>query len=313
MADNPANIAGNAQTNGVAHRLVYLVPEDRVGLHDTAVDLVWVRRVLWASRFMILLVAAAFGAAALTYGVLAKPWYRAEATLAPSERGSSGGIASQLSQLGGLASLAGISIGAPKPGNSLAILQSQSFARRFIEKRALLPVLFARDWDPELKTWRVPQADIPDERDAVRFFTKKVLRVSDDKKTGLVHLSVDWTDAAQAASWANELSALINVETRSDALAEAERNIAFLRRELEQTNVVSLQQAIGRLLEAELQKYMLARGADDFSYRVIDPAAIPKKRIRPKRALIVLVGLLGGALLASALVLFRGRASRQFG
>ena len=55
------------------------------------------------------------------------------------------------------------------------------------------------------------------------------------------------------------------------------------------TNVVSLQQSIGRVLESEMQRLMLARGNEEFSFRIIDPAKPPKLPSEPKRAQIILV------------------------
>jgi LPS O-antigen subunit length determinant protein (WzzB/FepE family) len=42
---------------------------------------------------------------------------------------------------------------------------------------------------------------------------------------------------------------------------------------------------------------MLARGNEDFAFRIIDEASPPKVRVRPKRALIAVIGtFLGGVL-----------------
>jgi uncharacterized protein involved in exopolysaccharide biosynthesis len=90
----------------------------------------------------------------------------------------------------------------------------------------------------------------------------------------------------------------LNERLRERALQEAETNVAFLQTELGQTSVVTLQQSIGRLLESELQKLMLARGNEEFAFRVIDAASPPKERVRPKRALIAVVGTMLGGMLA---------------
>jgi uncharacterized protein involved in exopolysaccharide biosynthesis len=90
----------------------------------------------------------------------------------------------------------------------------------------------------------------------------------------------------------------LNERMRAQALKEAETNVAFLQTELGRTSVVTLQQSIGRLLESELQKLMLARGNEEFAFRVIDAASPPKERVRPKRALIAVMGTVLGGLLA---------------
>jgi len=116
---------------------------------------------------------------------------------------------------------------------------------------------------------------VPDVRDAVQYFEKRVRRVSEDRKTGLVSLVIEWKDPEAAAEWANELASQINRQTRERALETASSNIAYLQSEMKATSVVSLQQAIGRLLESEMQQLMLARGNEEFAFRVIDRAMVP--------------------------------------
>jgi uncharacterized protein involved in exopolysaccharide biosynthesis len=120
--------------------------------------------------------------------------------------------------------------------------------------------------------------------------------VSEDRKTGLVTLGIAWRDASMAAEWANTMVARLNAQMRARAIADANQNIAFLRQELASTSIVPMQQSIGRLLEAELQKLMLARGNAEFAFRVVDAAQAPKRRSRPQRLLIIAGSLLlGGA------------------
>jgi len=66
-----------------------------------------------------------------------------------------------------------------------------------------------------------------------------------------------------------------------------------------------MQQTIGRLLETEMQKLMLARGNEQFAFRIIDSAEVPKRRVRPQRTLIVLVGGILGAMLSLIVVFVR--------
>jgi uncharacterized protein involved in exopolysaccharide biosynthesis len=149
-------------------------------------------------------------------------------------------------------------------------------------------------------------------RDAVKFFDENVRGVYEDARTGLVTLSVEWKDPSIAAEWANILVKRLNERMRGRALAEAEANVTFLQSEMGSTSIVSLQQSIGRLLEGELQKLMLARGNEEFAFRVIDKAEPPKRRSKPKRALLVILAtVLGGVIATLAVVL--GSASSKRG
>ena len=198
-------------------------------------------------------------------------------------------MAGGLAQLGGLASLAGINLGAGGGSqNAVAVLKSKDFAREFISDKDLVPVLMSDRLTAQ------PPVDI---RDAVERFDKEVRAIGEDKKTGLLTLSITWTDPALATEWANELVRRANARLRAQALQEAERNIKYLQGEIAAPNVTSLQQAIGKVIESEMQKLLLARGNEEYAFKVIDKAVQPKKRAKPQRAIVVLIaGLVGGVL-----------------
>jgi uncharacterized protein involved in exopolysaccharide biosynthesis len=289
------------QSPAAGERVVYAIPLDpaMVEAAGDEIDIFKLWGILWESKWIICAVTALFAVAGVAYALLATEWYRAEVLLAPAQEKSIPGGLGQLGGLAGLAGLAGISIGGGGTAEPIAVLQSREFASKFIEDLDLVTVLLADDWDAEQQRWKDKDPeDWPDIRDAVKYFEEEVRSVSVDKKTGLVTLGIEWTDPVVAAEWANLLVGRLNGRMRQRALVESERNVHYLREEMAATNVVSLQQSIGRLLEAELQKLMLARGNEEFSFRVIDPATPPKKRESPKRALVVLVATILGGLLA---------------
>jgi uncharacterized protein involved in exopolysaccharide biosynthesis len=108
-----------------------------------------------------------------------------------------------------------------------------------------------------------------------------------------------------AALWANTLVDRLNQQMRTRALDEGEANVAYLQKAMTAAAEVPVQQAIGRLLESELQKVMVARGSKEFSFRVVDHAAVPKIRDWPKRKIIVAIGLIAGFLAGLFAVLVR--------
>jgi uncharacterized protein involved in exopolysaccharide biosynthesis len=183
----------------------------------------------------------------------------------------------------------------------VAVLKSKDFAREFIEDKDLLPVLMYDRLEAK------PPVDI---RDAVQRFDLDVRSLAEDKKTGLMTLSITWTDPVLATDWANELVRRANERLRAQALQEAERNIKYLQGEIAATNVTSLQQAIGKVIESEMQKLLLARGNEEYAFKVIDKAVEPKKRARPQRVTLVLIAALAGGLL-SLMLIMAGHLLRQ--
>lgn len=291
-------------------RLVYVVPRDALGREADEISLLDLWNILWEGKWLGIAITGVVTLAAVIYSLLATEVFRSEMLLAPAEERSTQGISGQLGGLSGLASLAGISVGGGGNAESLAVLQSRVFLREFIEDRNLMPILFADRWDEGRGGWIVAEGEeAPDIRDAVRLLQDGVLSVSEETGTGLVRLSVDWTDPDTAADWANDLVARLNVRMRQRALVDAEQNVTYLQEQLASSSLVTLQQSIGRLLETELQKLMLARGNEEFAFRVLDPAEPPKNRVRPYRTLIVALAIIAGGML-SLLVIFLLHAVR---
>jgi len=112
-------------------------------------------------------------------------------------------------------------------------------------------------------------------------------------------------DPELAAAWANLLAARLNDHMRQRALAEAEANVKYLRREFESTSIVTLQQSISGLLENEMQKLMLARGNSEYAFRVIDRAEVPRAPSKPRVTLIVVLATAFGGMLSVLVVLLR--------
>jgi len=262
-----------------------------------------------AAGYRKVLAASLLGAAVgLAYVLLAAPWYRAEVLLIPAGNQSAQGL---LAQFGGLASLAGIDVGGAEVVEPVAVLRSRALIQRFIETREIITVLLARKWDAEEGRWKGDEKDWPDIRDAVRYFDRKIRHVSEDRRSGLVTLAIEWKDPKAAAEWANGLARLLNDQMRERAISQANKNIQYLRMELDRNSVIAAQQSISRLLEYEIQKLMLAKGNEDFAFRVVDQAEVPKKRIRPLRALTVVMATVGGAILGALIVIAQGLIRRR--
>jgi uncharacterized protein involved in exopolysaccharide biosynthesis len=274
--------------------VVYLVQEPCKSVNQDDVNVLELMRVIWASRVWIFLFAVAVTVGAAAYVFIAPEWFKAQASLIPRDNASGSRLSSQLSQLGGLASMAGLNLSANSSQEPLAVLKSWGFAQRFIVNNDLAGALsVSHSW----RTSRVDQS--ADVTKIVDEFRRSVFKVTDDKKTGLVNVSIEWTDPVIAADWANKIAVQINNEMRDKAIGESTRNMAYLRAQLQAANEISLKQSISSLLQTEMQKQMLAQGTDEYAFRVIDHAQPPALRVRPKRALTILtaffISLLGGA------------------
>jgi uncharacterized protein involved in exopolysaccharide biosynthesis len=262
--------------------------------YDDEIDLWELWDTIWSGRWLIIAITSVFTMGGVAYALLAQEWYKADVVMAPADAKQS--MSGALAQFGGLASLAGISLPGAGEQAPVAVLKSKEFARAFITDLNLMPE-FLKDAEESGKPLDI--------RDAVRVFDTSVRTITEDKKTGLVTLSIRWKDPDTAAEWANILVQRLNDRLRQQALTESERNVAYLQKEMAATSVVSLQQSMGRVLEGEMQKLMLARGNEEFAFKVIDRATPPKLRESPKRSLIAIVSMLAGGFLGVLVVFLR--------
>lgn len=242
---------------------------------------------LW--RYRILIAICGFGGAIIgvALALTTDPVFRAEVVVTEVRDTGMGSPGSLASQLGGLASLAGVNIGqADDEGQrAQAVLESRRVAEEFIKRNDLLPALFHNS-KVRPTIWK-----------AVTRFKESVVSVRKDARRATTTVAVEWTDPAVAARWANAYIALTNELVRQRALEEANRNIAYLNGQIEKTNVVELRKVLFDLAEAETKKLMLANGRIEYAFQTVDPAVAPEMRVRPHRTLMVLIGgMLGGVL-----------------
>ena len=300
--------SANQRTAGTAAATLanqqFYAAEDLLSLGDM-LGLVWRRR--WI--VLIAAFAAAGAGCALSFVIHKK--YDASVIVSPvadeSGAGRLGGLSSLVSQIGGgVAGLAGLSMGGNEhKAESLAILQSEALSERFIKEKDLLPVLFARLWDPVNRKWKTTDPDVlPTPWKAYQRF-KEIRHISTDVKTGLTTLTITWRDPQVAADWANSLVTMCNDTIRVRTVTEAERNIAYLNEQLTKANIVAVQNSISALLESEIKKVMMARGSEEYAFRVLDPAVPPEKPAFPSPPLWTALGFIAGALVAAVVVLIR--------
>jgi uncharacterized protein involved in exopolysaccharide biosynthesis len=260
-------------------------------------------RRLWRGRWKLLAFFVAGVGCGVVYALVSTPMYRASVQLLPSHARSGQGMMSQLGQFSALAGLVGVSLSGGDKAEPLAILRSRGFAADFIEDSALIPVLTESRLARVLARVGLGSDRPPDIRDAVERFERSVRAVSEDRRSGLVSVSIEWTDPEIAANWANQIADRINAVTRARALTEANGNIDFLRKQIEISPAVGLQQAASRLLEAEMQRAMLAQGNPEYAFRVVDRATPPVASYKPRKALALAVGGVLGTMLGAGLLL----------
>lgn len=304
----------------------YKLPPQAYPQHDDEIDLKELFLALWKGKWIIILTTFVFAVGGVLYALSQPNTYKAEAVLASANDSKSGGLAAMASQFGGLASLAGISLGGggtDSKAMALATLQSRQFVNAFIHKYDLLvPLMAGEKWNPstdalqlnpeiydaQSQTWvrdvepgKTPE---PTDWEAYKEF-KKLIAVSESKDNGLVTLSITHLSPTIAKQWVDWLVIDLNAWVKKQSLDEARRNISYLEEQIERTSISDMQSVFYQLIEEQTKNLMLAQVQDEFAFKIIDPAVVPEEKAGPKRALICVLAVLLGGMLGMGIVLIR--------
>jgi len=286
--------------------------------YDDEIDLRELFGALWAGKIKIVAITAVFAIASVYYALSLPNQYKATALLAPTQS-SGGGLSGALGQLGGLASLAGVSIGGG--GNSEAqvaqkIMMSWSFIEGFIESNDLAVEIFAADgwdknsnkllinsdtYDVKNKKW-VSEDGSPSSWQSFNAFSSRV-SVSEDIKSGLVSVSIEYYSPQIAKQWLDLYVAAINDHMQKRKIAKVARNIEYLEAQIKKTNIAEMQEVFYTIIEEQIKSKMLAEASPDYAFVAVSPSMVPEEKSQPKRATICILGTLLGGMLSVLLVL----------
>jgi uncharacterized protein involved in exopolysaccharide biosynthesis len=254
---------------------------------------------------LVVLVTLASTAMAGTASFLVTPKFRAEVVLSVAEQRQTplGAIAGQFGDFGGLSAL-GLFEDTDKAA-AIATLKSRQVTEQFIVEEGLLPVLFEDEWDAQKRGWK---GEPPTPWHAYELFDRRVRAVQEDRRSGLVTLTIEWKNPQLAAAWANELVRRTNRKLQQDSVGEAQKTILFLEDQIAKARLVEVRQALFALVESEMKRMAVAHSREEFALRVIDPAVEPKRRSSPRRLLMAALGLPVGAFCSLLLVAWRESA-----
>jgi uncharacterized protein involved in exopolysaccharide biosynthesis len=306
--------------------------ESQYGLEDE-IDLSELWRVVVGDKWIVIGFTAVFSIASVIYALSLPDIYKSTAVLVPAESSGGGGLAALAGQLGGLASLAGISLGdggSNKTAEALEILQSWAFIEEFIQEQNIAPLVFAvNGWNPEAneliydteiynpqtQTWtREPpkgkQAE-PSSWELYKVFKDEYLSVGEDKVSGFTSLNIEYYSPEVAKIWVDALINKINSKLQARDSKEAEKNVAFLKQQIEQTPLASMQSVFYDLIEDQTKTLMLAKGSTEYVFKTVSESRVAEEKSKPKRALICILGAILGGVLGCVIALVRGLKEKE--
>ncbi len=299
--------------------------------YNDEIDLRELFDVLWDGSRKIIAITAIFAFLSVIYALSVPDQYKAITILAPAQSDNSD-LGGALGQMGGLASLAGISVSSESSEVKTAqeIMKSWSFIEGFIaENNIAAEVYAAQDWsrgpnelqidnglyDTETKTWLVinnntNEVGPPSSWELYKSFSER-LTVSEDKKTGLVTVSIEYYSPQIAKKWLDMYVAAINSHMRQRQMEKITNNINYLQAQIEQSSIAKMRDVFYNIVEEQMKNKMLAEASPDYVFVTVSPSMVPEVKSQPQRIIICILGTLLGGILSVLLVLMMHYARKS--
>jgi uncharacterized protein involved in exopolysaccharide biosynthesis len=215
------------------------------------------------------------------------------------------------SQVGGIASLAGIDLGSTQSTEvleALEVMQSWSFIETFIRENELEPIITAvQDWDEKSNTLIYDSAiynakdkkwieGVPTSFELFEALMNKIT-VEQNVETKMVKISVEHFSPIVSRDLVQLYVKSINDYMRSRKLNQSNLNIEFLQTQLNKTSISEMKEILFSLIETETKNKMLAEARPEYAFSSVSKAMIPEKKHKPIRSRIVIfVTFLGGLI-----------------
>ena len=214
----------HADSSVVPPKAAQVVGDDEISLLDLLIVLAERQRIIFA-------ITAIFALGAMLVSLLLPPRYTATVTLLPPQQGSSMGaaLASHLGDLGGMAALAGGSLGLKNPNDMyVAMFKSRTVEDAMVQHFGLMQEYHAK----------YPS-------DARKAFEGSAI-VDGGGKDGLIRISVEDRDPKRAADIANGYIDQFRLQSQHLAITEASQRRLFFEQQLEQAkeNLANAEEAM---------------------------------------------------------------------
>jgi hypothetical protein len=295
-------------------------------LQDDEIDLRELFGALWRGKFLIMLcVIAAIALAALNLRS-AERKYTVRYVFAPVASENSG---PNLGGLGGLASLAGVSLPSSSSGDFLTfkfLLKSEEVAAQILEDETLTRSIFASEWDTETQSYRKPPDGqyTPHIRTVKKWLTgqeareytppnaarlsdwlRKAFSSSEDRDTGFLTLSAETPEPDLMIRVMAKATEETDRLLKERYIASAEQTMGFYQQQLAKARAREHREALAKLIAQEDQKLMLASKGTYFVAEPLTDPSVSLNPTSPKASLVLALSVVLGGFFGAALVLIR--------
>ena len=254
---------------------------------------------------------------------VADPRYEAVMLLAPANDSASA-LAGKLGQFSGLASLAGVRLPDSESATPFSQFTELLTSREVIEdvdRQLNLQRLFFPDhWNPEtnrlearaglssaVKTMIADisgtEARLAPNLDDVRRILEEKLSVTVVPKTGIREVSFEFRDRETAVAILKALHETADRMVRERAQVRTRQQIDVLLEKLPSVTYPEQREGIANLLIVQEQQAMVAAAGENYAANIVSDATASTRPVFPKPTVMLVSGILLGALLAVAAAL----------
>jgi LPS O-antigen subunit length determinant protein (WzzB/FepE family) len=295
-------------------------------MNNNDLDLQILLNIIFKEKWVIISLTSVASIFIVIYSLFLPNIYQSQALLSPAKSGDM--PSSSFQRYNSLASIAGLNLPAqtPESNASKAIkkINTLSFFENNVLPEIFLPDLMAvKSWNAKKNkleydkniynqlsnTWvrdvSFPKTSIPSAQESYRKFKDMHLSISEDAEMGFITIKIKHKSPYIAKEWAALLVNEINKFYRYKDKAEAERAVAYLNKQIIDTNFSEIKLLIAALIQQETQKLTLIEANSFYVYEFIDPPAVMERKSEPSRALICVLGAIISGMLSICFVLFK--------
>lgn len=281
-------------------------------------------------KLLIFISVLIFMIAAISLSLTLPSIYKSEVLLMSAQNDDSSSLAGLSSQLGGLASIAGVDLGAggqDKTVYATEVMKSREFINEFVAENNLKPLIMASSgWQLETNTvlydediyniksntWTrkydgLYQAE-PSDLEVHKKFLKDNFSISKDDNTGLIRVIMRHYSPYKAKEILDKLVEKINKKIKKKEMQEAELNISYLYKTLDQTNIEGLKSVLYALIEKEQRSKMLISTKSEYIFKTVDQSYAEQEPVSPNRIAVVVAGFILGLTFGVVASLIRYRS-----
>ena len=287
------------------------------------IDIKEIFLVLLASKFSIILFTFIFAFSTLIYSLSLQNLYKSETTAAVFSESNS----SLQSQYSGIAAIAGVSLPSRGGIDKGALIKKTITSRDFVQHlmsvdENFLPNLMAvkeydktnnaiiydeETYNASNKKWVRPSVNgnlVPSFLETHKKYIN-IINYSQEKISKIISISVEHQSPEIAHDLLKLMLQELNNVIKNQDIDEAEQSINYLNDQLKSISQADIRKSINTLIEAQLEKLMLANVKEYYLLQPIDLPYIPEEKSNPPRALICIIGTIFGFMITISFILIR--------